>query len=123
MEKRKLVTPDDITTALRDIGVQKGQVIMVHTSMSSLGYVCGGTQSVIEALVRSVGEEGTIMMPTQSWKNLDPAAGVYWQEPEEWWPVIREGSFLTFCIKRFQQIRFGAGLILHQIKQVKRFIF
>ena len=76
MEKRKLVTPDDIRTALKDIGVQKGQVVMVHTSLSSLGYVCGGAQSIIEALMESVGDEGTIMMPTQSWKNLDPAAGV-----------------------------------------------
>ncbi len=90
MEKRKLVTPDDITTALKEIGVQKGQAIMVHTSLSSLGYVCGGAQSVIEALIESVGQEGTIMMPTQSWKNLDPSAGVYWQEPQQWWPVIRE---------------------------------
>ncbi len=89
-EKRKLVTPDDIETALKEIGVRKGQAIIVHTSMSSLGYVCGGAQSVIEALVECVGEEGTIMMPTQSWKNLDPSAGVYWQEPEEWWLVIRE---------------------------------
>ncbi len=90
MEKRKLVTPEDIKTALREVGVQKGQTIMVHTSLSSLGYVCGGAQSIIEALTESVSEEGTIMMPTQSWKNLDPAAGVYWQEPEEWWPVIRK---------------------------------
>ena len=51
MEKRKLVTPNDIATALKDIGVQKGQTIMVHTSLSSLGYVCGGAQSVIEALL------------------------------------------------------------------------
>lgn len=90
MEQRKLVTPADIKTALKEVGVQKGQAIMVHTSLSSLGYVCGGAQSIIEALMEGVGEEGTIMMPTQSWKNLDPAAGVYWQEPEEWWPVIRE---------------------------------
>lgn len=90
MEKRKLVTPDDITNALKEIGVQKGQAIIVHTSLNSLGYVCGGAQSVIEALIESVGDEGTIMMPTQSWKNLDPSSGVYWQEPEEWWSVIRE---------------------------------
>ena len=31
MEK-KLVTPKDIVAALKDIGVQKGQAIMVHTS-------------------------------------------------------------------------------------------
>ncbi len=90
MENRKLVTPGDITNALKDIGVQKGQAIMVHTSLNRLGYVCGGAQSVIEALTESVGNEGTIMMPTQSWKNLDPLSGVYWQEPEEWWSVIRE---------------------------------
>ena len=90
MENRKLITPKDITTALKEIGVKKGQTIMVHTSLSSLGYVCGGAQSVIEALMGSVSEEGTIMMPTQSWKNLDPSTVVYWQEPEKWWPVIRE---------------------------------
>lgn len=90
MENRKLVTPEDIKTALKNVGVKKGQAVMVHTSLSSLGYVCGGAQSVIEALMESVGKEGTILMPTQSWKNLDPTAGVYWQKPEEWWPVIRE---------------------------------
>lgn len=90
MEKRKLVIPEDIKTAFRDAGIKKGQTIMVHTSLSSLGYVCGGAQSLIEALMECVGEEGTIMMPTQSWKNLDPATGVYWEEPEEWWSAIRE---------------------------------
>lgn len=90
MEKRKLVTPKDIRDALTNVGVRKGQAVMVHTSLSALGYVCGGAQAVIEALLDSVGSEGTIMMPAQSWKNLDPAEGVYWQEPEEWWPVIRE---------------------------------
>ena len=90
MEERKIVIPEDIKTALKEVGVRKGQTVMVHTSLSSLGYVCGGAQSVIEALIESVGCEGTIMMPTQSWKNLDPQTGVYWQEPEEWWPVIRE---------------------------------
>ena len=33
------------------------------------GYVCGGAQTVIEALMEVVGENGTIMMPTQSWKR------------------------------------------------------
>lgn len=32
---------------------------------------------VIEALIESVGPEGAIIMPTQSWKNLDPEVGVY----------------------------------------------
>lgn len=90
MEERKLVLPADLRKAFAEVGMVKGQSIMVHASLSRLGYVCGGAQAVIEALLDSVGEEGTILMPTQSWKNLDPEAGVYWQEPQEWWQAIRE---------------------------------
>ena len=87
---KKLVLKKDIITAFRELGVEKGQSIEVHTSLSSLGFICGGPQVVIEALLESVGEEGTIMMPTQTWKNLDPATGVHWEEPEEWWQTIRD---------------------------------
>lgn len=89
-EKRSIVLKQDIVKALKQAGVQPGQAIMVHTSLSSLGFVCGGAQPVIEALLDCVGADGTVMMPTQSWKNLDPAAGVHWEEPEEWYPMIRE---------------------------------
>lgn len=88
--ERKLVLKSDINTALRQIGVEKGSTIMVHASLSSLGFVPGGAQTVIEALTECVGENGTIMMPAQSWKNLDPEAGVHWEEPEEWWQAIRD---------------------------------
>lgn len=88
--ERQLVLKKDIIEALAELGVKSGQSIMVHTSLSSLGFVCGGAQVVIEALIESVGESGTIMMPTQSWKNLDPTAGVHWEEPEEWWQAIRD---------------------------------
>lgn len=88
--ERKLVLKKDIKEALKNVGVTQGQTVMVHTSLSSLGFVCGGAQIVIEALLESVGENGTIMMPTQSWKNLDPESGVHWEEPQEWWQTIRE---------------------------------
>lgn len=89
MEK-KILLKQDIMTALSEVGIKKGQHLMVHTSLSSLGFVCGGPQIVIEALLESVGMEGTIMMPSQSWKNLDPTTGVHWEEPKEWWQTIRE---------------------------------
>lgn len=88
--ERKIVLKRDILNALADVGVERGHTLMVHTSLSALGFVCGGAQVVIEALLESVGGEGTVMMPAQSWKNLDPAAGVHWEEPESWWPLIRE---------------------------------
>lgn len=88
--ERKIVLKQDIIEALRKVGIQQGQNVMVHTSLSSLGFVCGGAQIIIEALLECVGEDGTIMMPTQSWKNLDPEAGVHWEEPKEWWQTIRD---------------------------------
>lgn len=87
---RKIVLKQDILSALQKVGVKPGQAIMVHTSLSSLGFVCGGAQPVIEALLESVGPQGTIMMPTQTWKNLDPTTGVHWEEPECWWQIIRD---------------------------------
>lgn len=37
-----------------------------------------------------VGLEGTIMMPTQSWKNLDPETGVHWDVDESEWDKIED---------------------------------
>ena len=84
------VTKHDIISAVRNVGLKEGSTVMVHTSLSRIGYVCGGAQTVIEALIEVVGHEGTLMMPTQSWKNLDPEDGVHGDIEEEYWDIIRE---------------------------------
>jgi aminoglycoside 3-N-acetyltransferase len=87
MGDRKIVIKKDIVNALQQLGVKNGQNIIVHTSMKSFGFVCGGPQIIIEALIELVGKDGTIIMPTQTWKNMDPAYGVHWEEPIEWWDI------------------------------------
>lgn len=86
----KPITKNDILCALSALGLRRGNIVMVHTSLSKIGYVCGGAQAVIEALIEIVGEDGTIMMPTQTWKNLDPETGVHGDISEEDWDTIRE---------------------------------
>ena len=86
----KPVIKSEIIDALEKLGLEKGDNVMVHTSLSQFGYVCGGAQTVIEALIETVGSQGTIMMPTQSWKNLDPETGVHWDVDKEYWDIIRE---------------------------------
>lgn len=86
----KPITKNDILRALSALGLRRGNIVMVHTSLSKIGYVCGGAQAVIEALIETVGEHGTIMMPTQTWKNLDPETGVHGDISEEDWDTIRE---------------------------------
>ena len=86
----KVVIKDNIVSELKRMGLKKNDVVMVHTSLKRMGYVCGGAQAIIEALMEVVGEEGTIMMPTQSWKNLDPEEGVHWDADESDWQIIRD---------------------------------
>ncbi|MBQ1546999.1 MAG: AAC(3) family N-acetyltransferase [Lachnospiraceae bacterium] len=86
----KTVIKADIVDALTALGLKNGDSVMVHASLSRIGYVCGGAQTVIEALIEVVGPEGTVMMPTQSWKNLDPETGVHWDADEADWDRIRE---------------------------------
>jgi aminoglycoside 3-N-acetyltransferase len=87
---RSILTKEQLIRQLIDCGVAKGQSIIVHTSLSSIGFVVGGAETLIRALLEIVGEEGTLIMPSQTWKNLDPESGVHWEEPAEWWPIIRE---------------------------------
>lgn len=89
-EPRAILTKNDLIRQLGACGVKEGHNLFVHTSLSKLGFVVGGAETLIRALLEIVGPEGTLMIPSQTWKNLDPATGVHWEEPAEWWPVIRE---------------------------------
>lgn len=60
----KTVSREDILFSLQLMGIQKGDVLLVHSALSSIGYVEGGADSVIDALCEAVGEEGTIVMST-----------------------------------------------------------
>lgn len=90
LENRKIVLKADLVDAFKSVGIELGDNLIVHTSLKNLGFVCGGAQIVIEALLEVVGKEGTIVMPTQTWKNLDPSEGVHWEEPKQWWNLIRD---------------------------------
>jgi aminoglycoside 3-N-acetyltransferase len=57
--------------------------------MSALGWIVGGAQAVIQALLQVLGPTGTVMMPTQTWRNLDPLSRAQGPVPEAWWPAIR----------------------------------
>jgi len=55
---------DDIVHGLRALGLTPGDAVLVHSSLSSLGYVEGGADTVIDALLEAVGADGTVLVPT-----------------------------------------------------------
>ena len=54
----------DLAEGFRDAGIERGDHILVHSSLSSLGWVEGGADDVIDALRVVVGEPGTVLFPT-----------------------------------------------------------
>jgi len=60
-------TGADIARQVQALGVRRGEILLVHSSLSSLGYVPGGARTVIDALLSVVGPAGTLVMPTHSW--------------------------------------------------------
>jgi len=57
------LTKEEIKQGLQDLGVEPGMILMVHSSLSALGNVEGGADTVIDALMEVVGPTGTILMP------------------------------------------------------------
>jgi aminoglycoside 3-N-acetyltransferase len=77
-------TRESLLQDMRAIGIQTGDRIMAHTSMRSLGWVNGGAVAYIQALQDAVGENGAIVMPTQSGYNSDPGDWRHPPIPPEW---------------------------------------
>jgi aminoglycoside 3-N-acetyltransferase len=66
-EKSKpCVKKENIKAGLMRLGLKKGDTVGVHSSLSSLGYVEGGADTVIDVLLETVGEQGNIVMSTHS---------------------------------------------------------
>ena len=53
----------DLIIEFRKLGIIEGMELEVHSSLSSFGYVEGGAETVIEALMACVGKTGSIFMP------------------------------------------------------------
>ena len=85
-----MVTGGDVREACRRAGVRPGDALIVHASLSRLGYVIGGAETVVRALLDCVGPAGTLLAPAQTWLNLDPERGVHGVPPDAWDLIRRE---------------------------------
>lgn len=76
------------------LGVQPGDVLLVHTAFSTVKPVEGGPAGLIVALIQAVGSDGTLVMPSMSDDDDDPfdptgtpcramgiVADTFWRQP------------------------------------------
>jgi len=88
-------TPEPRTRAslgadLRQLGLAAGDVVIVHSSLKSIGYISGGPMALLQALMDVLTDRGTLVMPAHSGNLSDPANWENPPVPAAWWPVIRQ---------------------------------
>lgn len=65
-ERRRSTTSLDCAALVSDLtrlGVPRGGLLMVHSSLRSLGHVTGGAPTVLDALLQTLGPDGTLVLP------------------------------------------------------------
>ena len=72
------------------LGIESGMTLLVHSSLSAMGWVNGGSVAVIIALQHVLGSIGTLVMPAHSTGLSDPSGWKNPPVPESWWHAIRE---------------------------------
>ena len=70
MEKSNYI--EAFVSDLQSLGVRSGGVLLVHASLNSLGIVPGGAETVIQGLLQSLGNEGTLLMPALTYETVRP---------------------------------------------------
>ncbi len=64
MSEKTPLAGSDIAAAFRQVGLETGDSLVVHSSFRSIGPVDGGPRTLIQALLDVIGPEGNLMFPT-----------------------------------------------------------
>ena len=70
-----LHTCNDLARDLRNLGVESGDILFVHSSFKSLGPVQGGVETVVRALEESIGAEGLLSDAFVQWEEGKTSMG------------------------------------------------
>jgi len=63
------VRQSELIAGIRGLGLPEGSLVMAHASLSSLGWVVGGPETVVRALLDVVGRSGTLAV-VASWDDI-----------------------------------------------------
>ncbi len=83
-------TKESLKCDLMALGLEPGAIIIMHSSLSKLGWTIGGSVALIQAVMELLTSNGTLVMPCFTGENSEPSK---WENPpvqEEWWETVRE---------------------------------
>ena len=59
-----IITKEILVQNLKNIGIKAGDNLLVHSSLSKIGYLENGADTVIDALLEVIGSKGNLLMPS-----------------------------------------------------------
>ncbi len=90
LDTHSFQSKETLKKQLGSLGIKSGDNIIIHSSLKSMGWIAGGAQAVVEALMETVTRNGTIVMPAQSGDNSEPSYWMLPPVPEAWYEPIRQ---------------------------------
>ena len=93
------VTRRDIADALRAAGLGAGDTALFHSSLSSMGTVVGGAETVIDGFLDAAGPGGTVAAPTlSSWQKLKDRRRVW-----DLWSITETPTYCGLIPETFRR--------------------
>ena len=74
-----MLIKNELVTAFRNAGLTAGDLVLVHSSLRKLGPVEGGADTVLDALLEVLGQEGTLALPTHTFSVVTARQPVFHQ--------------------------------------------
>ncbi len=84
------VSLESANSFFRSLGLKEGDIVELHGSLKAIGLVSGGPNTILDALLKVLSYEGTLIMAAQYSTNTEPA---HWSNPPveiEAFKAIRE---------------------------------
>lgn len=88
MKNQPIVTRSQLVRNLGELGVSAGQAVMLHASVRNIGWIVGGPDVVLDAILAVLTPTGTLMMMV-SWEDNPYEL--------EHWPRERQEAYLREC--------------------------
>lgn len=63
-DQKEMVLKARLVSDLKALGLERGMDVIAHSSLSAIGHVIGGPDTVIDALLTVIGKKSTLMMPS-----------------------------------------------------------
>lgn len=104
-QERTTVTRERIAEDLSRLGLARGDIVFVHSSLRSLGWVEGGADAVIDAFLDVLGPEGLLVVPTLTFTFAHGDLARYAFDPRE--TPSRVGKITDTLWRRPEAFRSG----------------